>query len=189
MMLKSSIVCAVVLWAGVASAQVPPDAAARLAAQAEAMKKLSGLDGVWRGPAWTITPGGRREVIQTERIGPMLDGAIKVLEGRGYNPDGSLGFNAFGVISFEPDTGVYTMRSHAMGRSGDFKLTPTPDGYDWEIPSGPATIRYSVVIRDGVWREVGERVVEGRPPFRFFEMTLNRVGDSAWPAAGAIPPK
>lgn len=105
MILKSAIACALVLWAGVASAQVPPDATARLAAQAEAMKKLSRLDGVWRGPAWTITPGGRREVIQTERIGPMLDGAIKVLEGRGYNPDGSLGFNAFGVISFEPDTG------------------------------------------------------------------------------------
>jgi hypothetical protein len=85
MMLKSSIACAVVFFAGVATAQVPPDAAARLAAQTEAMKKLSRLD--------------------------------------------------------------------------------------------------------GAWREVGERIVEGRPPFRFFEMTLNRVGDSAWPAAGAIPPK
>jgi len=175
--------------AGAASAQMPPDPGPRIAAQAEAMKKLSVMDGVWRGPAWTLTPSGKHEVTQAERIGPLLGGSIKVVEGRGYNADGTTGFNAFGVISFEPSTGVYAFHSYAMGQAGDFKLTPTADGYVWEIPAGPMTIRYTAVIKDGAWREVGERVMEGRPPVQFFEMNLKRLGDSAWPTAGAIPPK
>ena len=181
-------VAAVALSAGAAFAQTPPDPGPRLAAQAEAMKKLSMMDGVWRGPAWTLTATGRREVTQTERIGPLLGGSVKVVEGRGYNADGSTGFNALGVISFEPSTGAYSMRSYAMGQAGDFKLAPTADGYVWEIPAGPMTIRYTAVIKDGAWREIGERVMEGRAPVQFFEMNLKRVGDSAWPAAGAIPP-
>ncbi|WP_297512286.1 DUF1579 domain-containing protein [uncultured Caulobacter sp.] len=175
--------------AGAALAQVPADPAPRIAAQAEAMKKLSMMDGEWRGSAWTLTPVGRREVTQTERIGPLLGGAIKVLEGHGYNPDGSTGFNAFGVISFEPSTGAYSLHSYAMGQAGDFKLTPAADGYVWEIPAGPMTIRYTAVIKNGAWREIGERVVPGQAPMQFFEMNLKRLGDSAWPAAGAIPPK
>lgn len=175
--------------AGAAFAQMPPDPGPRIAAQAEAMRKLSAMDGVWRGPAWTLTPSGKHEVTQAERIGPLLGGSIKVVEGRGYNADGSTGFNAFGVISFEPSTGAYAFHSYAMGQAGDFKLTPTADGYVWEIPAGPMTIRYTAVIKDGAWREVGERVMEGRPPVQFFEMNLKRLGDSAWPTAGAIPPK
>lgn len=185
----AAALAAVALSAGAAHAQVPPDAGPRQAAQVAAMAKLAALDGVWRGPAWTITPTGRHEVTQTERIGPLLGGSVKVLEGRGYNPDGSTGFNAFAVISFEPDTGAYAMRSYAMGRAGDFKITPTSDGYVWEIPAGPATIRYTAVIKDGALREVGERIVPGQAPVQFFEMNLKRIGDSAWPAAGAIPPK
>lgn len=181
-------VAAVTLSAGAAFAQTPPDPGPRLAAQAEAMKKLAVMDGVWRGPAWTLTPNGRHEVTQTERIGPLLGGSVKVMEGRGYNPDGSTGFNAFGILSFEPSSGAYSLRSYAMGQAGDFKLTPTADGYVWEIPAGPMTIRYTAWIKDGAWREIGERVMEGRPPVQFFEMNLKRVGDSAWPTAGAIAP-
>lgn len=181
---------AVALSASAARTQTPPDPGPRIAAQAEAMKKLAVMDGVWRGPAWTLTPGGKHEVTQTERIGPLLGGSIKVLEGRGYNADGSTGFNAFGVVSFEPSTGAYSLHSYAMGQAGDFKLTPTADGYVWEIPAGPTmTIRYTAVIKDGAWREIGERVMDGRPPMQFFEMNLKRVGDGAWPTAGAVAPK
>jgi hypothetical protein len=56
------------------------------------------------------------------------------------------------------------MRSYAMGQAGDFPLTLTPTGAVWTIPAGPATIRYTITAKDGVWHEVGERVVEGQPP-------------------------
>lgn len=167
-----------------------PDPATLIAAQREAMQRLAFMDGVWRGPAWTILPtGARHNITQTERIGPFLDGSIKVLEGRGYEPDGKVTFNAFGTISYNPATRVYTLHSYAQGQVGDFVLTPTPDGYIWEIPAGPMTIRYTAVIKDGAWREVGDRIVPGKEPIRFFEMNLKRVSDTNWPAAGAISPR
>jgi hypothetical protein len=177
---------------GMASAlgQGRPDPATLIAAQREAMTPLAIMDGVWRGPAWTILPSGEKHnITQTERIGPFLDGSIKVIEGRGYGSDGKVGFNAFGIISYDPATKVYTLHSHAQGQVGDFVLQPTADGYVWGINAGPMTIRYTAVIKNGGWLEVGDRIMPGKDPARFFEMNLKRVGDGDWPAAGAIPPK
>jgi len=167
-----------------------PDPATLIAAQREAMVPLAFMDGVWRGPAWTILPSGEKHnITQTERIGPFLDGSVKVIEGRGYNADGTVGFNAFGTISYNPATRIFTLHSYAQGNVGDFVLTRTADGYVWEIPAGPMTIRYTAVIKDGTWREVGDRIAPGKEPVRFFEMNLKRVGSTDWPAAGAISPK
>lgn len=173
-----------------AGQQGRPDPAATMASQREAMLRLAFMDGVWRGPAWTILPSGEKHTItQTERIGPFLDGSVKVIEGRGYDPDGKVTFNAFGIISYNPNTRAYTLRSYAQGQVGDFTLTPSADGYAWEIPAGPMVIRYTAVIKDGAWREVGDRIAPGKDPVRFFEMNLKRVGDANWPAGGAISPK
>jgi hypothetical protein len=54
---------------------------------------------------------------------------------------------------------------------------------------GPITIRYAATIKNGVWHEVGTHVVRDREPAQFFEMTLKRIGDTDWPAGGAVPPK
>lgn len=177
----------IALFAASAHAQGPD--LASMDAQKAAMKPLAMMDGVWRGPAWTVLPAGKHEITQTERIGPFLDGQIKVIEGRGYNADGTVSFNAFGIVSFDPAKKEYTLHSHALGRAGDFKLTPTADGYVWEIPAGPMTIRYTATIKDGAWKEVGERIAPGQAPVQFFEMNLKRVSDTDWPAAGAIPMK
>ncbi len=172
------------------SAQGRPDPAAMIAAQREGMAPLAYMDGVWRGPAWTILPSGQKhDITQTERIGPFLDGSVKVIEGRGYDADGKVTFNAFGIISYDPEKKTYSMRSYAQGRSGDFVITPTADGYVWEIPAGPMTMRYTAVVKDSTWHEVGDRIMPEKEPVRFFEMTLKRVGDSNWPGAGAISPK
>ena len=173
-----------------AVAQDRPDPAAAIAAQAEAMKALQAMNGVWRGSAWTLLPSGeKRTFTQTERIGPMLQGTLKVVEGRGYDDQGALAFNAFGIISFDPATRAYSLRSYAQGRTGDFALKLSDDGYAWEIAAGPATIRYTAVLKDGTLREIGERLMSGREPLRIFEMSLTRVADSDWPSAGAIGPK
>ena len=167
-----------------------PDPATLIAAQREAMQRLAFMDGVWRGPAWTILPSGEKHnITQTERIGPFLDGSVKVIEGRGYGPEGKVTFNAFGTISYNPSASVYTLHSYAQGNVGDFVLTPTADGYVWEFPAGPMTIRYTAVVKGGAWREVGDRIAPGKEPVRFFEMNLKRVGDTDWPAAGAVSPK
>lgn len=107
-------------------------------------------------------------------------------EGRGYGEDGELEFNALAVTSYDPATGAYSMRSYAQGRTGDFVVTPTEDGFQWEIPAGPMTIRYEAVAKDGTWTEVGDRIAPGQDPIRFIEMTLTRAGDTDWPSAGAL---
>ena len=190
---RIAVLMLLMLTAGVpitALGQSRQDPATLIAAQREAMQRLASMDGVWRGPAWTILPSGEKHTItQTERIGPFLDGSVKVIEGRGYNPDGKVTFNAFGTISYNAATRAYTLHSHAQGQVGDFVLTPTADGYVWEIPAGSMTIRYTAVVKDGAWLEVGDRIMPGKEPARFFEMNLKRIGDTDWPAGGAVSPK
>jgi hypothetical protein len=174
----------------IASAQGHPDPAALISAQLKAMTPLAFMDGEWRGSAWTIVPSGEKHTFtQTERIGPFLDGSVKVIEGRGYEADGRVSFNALAIISYNPDKQAFSMRSFAQGRAGDFALTPSADGFVWEIPAGPMTIRYTAIIKEGMWHEVGDRMMPGKEPVRFFEMNLRRVGDTNWPAAGAVGPQ
>jgi len=61
---------------------------------------LSVMWGEWEGPANGIGPDRQPfSLTQTERAGPMLEGEITVVEGRGYDADGTVSFNAFGIIS------------------------------------------------------------------------------------------
>ena len=188
--LSATVACLVASASALAADAQRPDPQALLSAERTAMLSLGFLDGVWRGSAWTLLPSGEKHtVVQTERVGPFLEGAVKVVEGRGYDAQGKLSFNAFGTISFVPQTSGYTLHSYAMGFAGDFVFTPAADGFRWEIPAGPVTLRYTAIVKNGTWREVGERLTPGQPPVQFFEMNLQRVGDTTWPAAGAIPPK
>lgn len=165
-----------------------PDAKALMKAQREAMAPLAFMDGAWRGEASTILPSGeKRTVTQTERVGPFLGDTVKVIEGRGYDAEGNVAFNAFGIVSYDPAGRALSMRSYAEGSVGDFAFKPSPDGFSWEIPAGPMTIRFSGTVKNGEWHEVGDRVVAGQEPVRFFEMNLKRLGDTTWPADGAVP--
>lgn len=178
------------VFAASASAQGSFNPATRIAAQKQAMVKIARFDGVWRGPAWTILPKGRHDITQTERIGPFLDGSVKVIEGRGYNADGTSGFNAFGTISFDPTTGKYNLHSYAQGFVGDFELKLTDNGYTWELPAGPsAKILYTATITDSTWLEAGDRIVAGQAPMRIFQMDLKRVGSTTWPLGEPVKMK
>lgn len=178
------------LSASVCAGEQPANPEMLIAAQKVGMSKVAMLDGQWRGSASMTMPDGTvHRFTQTERIGPMLDGSLRVIEGRSYDHQGRTVFNAFAVISYDPASQAYTMHSYAQGRSGDFKFVPTADGYHWEIPAGPTTIRYTAVIKDGRFSESGERIVPGQKAVKFFHMELTRLGDSAWPAANPVAPK
>ena len=166
----------------------PPDPAALIDQQRSAMKRFARFDGVWRGSAMIVGNDGQsRRHVHTERVGGLLGDTLKVIEGRSYNDDGSVGFNAFAVISYDVEQQGYRFHSYAQGRSGDFEMVATPDGYVWSIPAGPFKLRYTATVKDDEWTEIGERLAEGRPAVRIFEMRLKRVGDSDWPGAGAVP--
>lgn len=190
-MMFRSVAAAAILGtslSGVAPASAQDANVAAIAAQQAAMKKLDWMRGRWRGPAVTQASTGERRVTQTERIGPALDGTLMVMEGKGFRADGSAGFHAFGILSFDPANGSYSLRSYALGYAGMFSLVPNGTGYVWEIPAGPMKIRYTATLHDGIWTEVGDRIAEGQPPQRFFEMNLKRVGDTNWPEEGAQTP-
>lgn len=168
----------------------PPDALALLVPQREAMKALAALDGHWRGTATLFLGEGRTKVLtQTERVGSMLGGAVKVIEGRGYGADESTEFNALAVISFSPQTGRYAFRSYAQGHSGEFPFELRPDGFRWTMRFGNTLIQHTATVRNGEWVEIGERITEGQAPVRIDELRLRRVGATEWPAADAVPLK
>ncbi len=156
---RSLLLAASLAVLGASAAAQQPDTAALLANQTEALRTFAMLDGVWRGPA-TVTEGNGHRIVftQTERIGPFLGGSIRVIEGRGYDDDGAVRFNAFGIVSYSPQTRAYTLHSHAQGHVGDFAFVATGDGYRWEIPIGPATLRYTATVKDGELHEIGERI-------------------------------
>jgi hypothetical protein len=171
-------------------AGAPPsrDPAVITKAEAEAMARLKWMDGAWRGPAVTQTARGERRVMQTERIGPLLGGTIKVIEGRGFADGRNIGFNAFGVVSYDPFKQAYEFRSYAQGYAGTFPFEVTPTGYAWSTPAAGGTVRYTATIKGDSWNEVGDLIAEGKAPVRIFEMNLKRIGDSDWPEAGALTP-
>ena len=174
----------------IALGQGQQDPAVLISAQREAMNRFEILDGVWRGTAWYMLPSGEKhQLTQTERVGPFLDGSVKVIEGRGYDADGRVSFNALGIISFNAQTKTYSIHSYAQGQAGDFIITPTDEGYQWEIPAGPMKIQYKAIFSDNTWKEIGERVSPDGTSIQFYEMTLNRITDTDWPSAGAVAPK
>lgn len=176
--------------AGAAQAQVAMPSPDGTEAQRAAVSRLDRLDGEWRGTAVITGPQGRQELTQTERVGSHLGGSIKVVEGRGYDAEGTTRFNAMAVISYDDRAGRYGFRSYAQGFSGDYPFEATDDGFRWSTPAGPnARIDYVATVKDGVWHEVGDYVAEGQPPRRYIEMRLTRVGDTDWPGAGAVAPR
>ncbi|WP_296820190.1 DUF1579 domain-containing protein [Brevundimonas sp.] len=157
--------------------------------QRQQVADLSFLDGEWRGEAVIFNRDGSRTTLtQTERVGPLLGGSIRVVEGRGYDAAGVTVFNAMAVISWDEREDRYRFRSWANGHDGDFRFERTDTGFVWEVPAGPgAVVRYTATVQDGVWHEVGAYMREGMEPRPTIEMTLRRIGESDWPAGGAVP--
>lgn len=186
--LASALVAFSLLVAAPAGAQVQQPAGSP--AQREHVGALDFLDGEWRGTATTTMPGHTTVLTQTERVGPLLGGSVKLIEGRGYAADGSTQFNAFAVLSWDERAGKYLFRSYANGYTGEYPFELTENGFRWEMPAGPnAMIKYVAVVENGTWHEVGDYVAEGQPPRRFIELRLTRVGDTDWPGEGAVSPQ
>lgn len=157
--------------------------------QRDAMQRLSWMDGEWVGTASVYAgPGRTSSRSHTERIGPMVGGSVKVIEGRTTEADGTVSFNAFAIVSWDDETDRYTMRSYANGQAGDFPLEVTQDGFKWSTPSRGGTMNYVTTHANGEWTEVGDFVMDGRPPMRVIELKLRRRGNTDWPAANPVTP-
>lgn len=147
---------------------------------------LAFLDGLWVGEATAYAPDGRAFPMKMmERVGPMLGGEVRVLEGKASDADGRTLFNAFSVVAPAAADAAYAMRSYTPGRTGAYELRMTgPSSFAWSYAHGGARFRYTAKVENGVWTEVGERLNADGSAARHFEMKLKRSDDTDWPAAG-----
>lgn len=149
--------------------------------------QLAMLDGRWSGPAWVIAPHGKKyELEQIETVCPALFGEVRVMEGRG-STGGMTRFHAVTIFEGKSD-GTIAMRSYTPGRTGDYQLTLTGDGFEWGFAAGAATYRYRITIDGDRWTEIGEmRAGLGAEWRQIFGMELRRETD-ATNVAGCITP-
>jgi len=175
---RRTFLLAGVFMAGSLAAQAPalPDTAARRMA----MDSLGFLVGDWGGEAWVLTPSGRQRIWQTETVRRKLGGQVLLIEGLGrlLTEDGPADtvFQALAVVQWTPEDG-YRMRSTTReGRSGEFDLELTSDGFVWGIAVPSGRVQYTMTrTPDGEWLERGVFVRDGAPPVPMIEMRLRRT--------------
>jgi hypothetical protein len=114
-----------------------------------------------------------------ETVERKLNGAVLLVEGRGTvsMPDAEerVVHHALGVISFEPISGTYTLRSFlATGQSGEFELTLVDNGVVWSrvVPGG--RIRNTARFTADEWHEIGEFSRDGTTWTQMMELRLKK---------------
>jgi hypothetical protein len=166
-----------------------PQPSKRLKAQQDAMKELAFLDGEWRGTSRVMRKDGWAPMVQTGRVGTMLDGTVLMIEAKGYEADGRLSFDVLRIISYEPETQSYSMRSYQSGRVRDHVLSLTDNGVAWDSDSGNGAIRYEASVKNGAWTETATRMPARGEPETYVEVKLKRQRSSSWPQAGGVGAK
>lgn len=151
-----------------------PPASNPVAAQREAMRKLSFLAGHWSGPASIHRgPGEPLHVTQTEDVQYKLDGLVLLIEGKSTDADGKVVFSALATVAYDDATHTYRFRAYNDGHYLDTELSVPENGFSWSFDSGPAHIVNTMhLTAKGVWNETTDVTFGGNPPFRSVEMLL-----------------
>jgi len=147
--------------------------------QRAAMDKLRFLVGTWAGQAriWR-GPDSFVELIQTEQASYKLDGLILAIEGIGKaKSDGQVKLQALGLISYDDEAGVYSMRAFNDGRwlESEVLLDESGKGLRWGFTLGQ--IKTNSTLRmdeNGDWTEFHQLTVGSEPGRRFMEVTVKR---------------
>ena len=159
--------------AAAAYTQPQPD----IAAQRDAMKKLSFLAGKWSGEGTVVRGAGESvKLIQTEDVQYKLDGLVLLVEGTGRNAAGEVVFRALATASYDDHTHTYRWRSHSAGRYLETELKVTPGGFVWAFDGGPAKVVNTMRLTErGEWHEITEITSGTAPPRKTLDMTLKRL--------------
>ncbi|MGH7584972.1 MAG: hypothetical protein ACREMH_01885 [Gemmatimonadales bacterium] len=139
------------------SAQAPDPAPSRAA-----IERLKFMEGTWRGTAWMMRGNERTQTDMVEIVERKLGGTVLLVQGLGTVADPGAAtrrtvHDALAVISFDPRSGAYGMRSYlGSGQFGDFTLTLVDGGVTWtrEVPGG--RIRNTARYTADEWHEIGE---------------------------------
>jgi hypothetical protein len=155
-------------------AQGPDPAAAQAA-----IARLEFMVGRWRGEAWQLRGTERVQTQMLETVDRKLGGTVLLVEGLGTipgpNDEDRIVHHALGVISFDPGSSTYRLRSYlATGQAGDFTLTLVDDGVSWtrDVPGG--TVRNTARFAADEWHEIGEFSRDGVTWTQVMELRLRR---------------
>ncbi len=143
------------------------------------MKKLDFLIGKWAGEAGLLRgPTESVELLQTEEAQYKLDGLIVVIEGIGRTKSGGQPLlQAFGIISYDDESGTYRLRAFNDGRflESQMKLLEEGQGMTWGFALGE--IRTNSILRineRGEWTEFAEISIGSQPSKRLLELTVRK---------------
>lgn len=161
------------IFLSAAQAADAPDKAAHQAA----MQKFAFLVGEWEGSgSIAMGPGPRQPFTQTERIQFRHDGTLLMIEGHGKHAStGASVHDALAIVTYDAPKGKYRFRSFAaVGRYAEAEAIVDGNRMTWWMKPGPVTVRYTIVVDNGIWKEIGESSPDGKTWTPFFEMTLRK---------------
>jgi len=141
------------------------------------MQKLAFLVGKWSGDAQLLRSATEfAELIQTEEAQYKLDGLILTIEGHGKTVSGGQTLlQAFGIISYDDDSGMYSMRAFNDGRflETEVKLLEQGKGMTWGFTLGEIKTKSVLRINErGEWTEVAEIFIGSQPPKRLPQLMV-----------------
>jgi hypothetical protein len=148
-----------------------------LQAQREAMQRLAFLAGKWIGEARLRRSATEFvELIQTEEAQYKLDGLILTIEGVGRTvSEGQPLLQAFGIVSYDDETGKYSLRAFNDGRflETEVKLLEEGKGITWGFSLGDIKTKSVMRINErGEWTEVAEIFIGSQPPKMLLQLTV-----------------
>jgi hypothetical protein len=148
-------------------------------AEIAAIKKLSFLVGKWEGEGWSQTGPRRDNFRGTETVQLKLSGKALLIEGLFRDTaTNNVGHETLAVVTFDEKTGKYRFSTFLFNRpNAEFELTVRSNGFSWQMkPTESVVVEYTMILEDGVWHEVGEATIAGRPKMKVMEMKLKKVG-------------
>jgi hypothetical protein len=148
-----------------------------LQAQRDAMQKLAFLVGKWTGEAHLLRGAAESaELIQTEEAQYKLDGLILTIEGTGQTVSGGQTLlQAFGIISYDDESGMYSLRAFNDGRFLETEVKPLEQGkgMTWGFALGEIKTKSVLRINErGEWIEVAEIFIGSQPPKQLLQLTV-----------------
>lgn len=145
-----------------------------------AMSNVSVMAGKWEGDGWRLAPNGEKNSSHTiENINWKLDNTLLVMEGFGQKEDGKVVHNAFGVLSYNPNTDRYSLKtflSSGLSTEAGFDVIEPNKLFRWWFEDNRGgTFQYTITNDGSTWNEVGEYSADKKQWRKFFEMNLKKV--------------
>ncbi|MBV6457680.1 MAG: hypothetical protein HONBIEJF_00797 [Fimbriimonadaceae bacterium] len=149
-------------------------------AEKAAIEKVGFLVGKWQGKGWVMEPSGAKaDYTGTETVQMKLSGKALLVEGEFKDGEGKVRHQTLAIITYDTKTSKYQFRTYLFNQpEAVHDLILTEDGFTWELkPNNTTKVRFNMTGKaKQEWIETGEVLIEGRPPMKFMEMNLKKVG-------------